>query len=231
MPTVFVTGSSRGLGFEFARQYAAEGWTVLATCRDPKKAGNLQALRAASGDRLQIHALDVARFDQVDTLAKKLHGTPIDVLINNAGLAGGFGRGFDDIDYEVWEQVLRVNTMAVLKVAAAFLSNVALGKEKKLVTITSGLGSITNNTWGGMYIYRSSKAAANAVTRSLAMDLKDEGIIAASIHPGWVKTDMGGEGADIAPEVSIAGMRKVIAGLTPKKTGSFISYDGKTVEW
>lgn len=180
---------------------------------------------------MTLHKLDVSDFDQVDALAKTLKGTPIDLLINNAGLGAGFGPGFDSIDYDAWARILRVNTMAVLKVAAAFVPNLELGKQKKLITISSGLGSIANNTWGGMYIYRSSKAGANAVTRSLAMDLKDKGIIAAAVHPGWVKTDMGGEGADITPDVSIAGMRKVIAGLTMKKTGSFFSYKGESVPW
>ena len=162
MPTVLITGSNRGLGLEFVRQYAGDGWTVLATCRDPKKADALKAIAEKSGGRVTLHAMDVADFDQIDAVAKALKGTPIDVVINNAGLGDSFGRGFDDVDYEAWEKVLRVNTMAVLKVAAAFAPNLELGKEKKFVTISSGLGSIAGNTWGGMYIYRSSKAGANA---------------------------------------------------------------------
>ena len=231
MPTVFVTGSSRGLGLEFVRQYAADGWNVIATCRTPSKAKALKSIADESDGRVTIHALDVSDFDQVDALAKRLKGTPIDVLINNAGLGDSFGPGLDKIDYDAWARVLRVNTMAVLKVASAFAPNLELGQQKKLITISSGLGSMANNTWGGMYIYRTSKAGANAVTRSLAMDLKDKGVIAVSVHPGWVKTDMGGEGADITPDVSIAGMRKVIAGLTMKKTGSFFSYKGESVPW
>ncbi len=231
MPSVFVTGSSRGLGLEFVRQYAADGWNVIATCRTPAKAKDLKSIADGSDGRVTLHKLDVSDFDQVDALAKTLKGTPIDLLINNAGLGAGFGPGLDNVDDDAWARILRVNTMAVLKVAAAFVPNLELGKQKKLITISSGLGSIANNTWGGMYIYRSSKAGANAVTRSLAMDLKDKGIIAAAVHPGWVKTDMGGEGADITPDVSIAGMRKVIAGLTMKKTGSFFSYKGESVPW
>ena len=231
MPSVLVTGSSRGLGLEFVRQYAKDGWTVFATCRTPKKADALKAIADKSGGRVTLHAMDVADFDQVDALAKALKGTPIDVVINNAGLGDGLGSSSGDVDYEAWEKVLRVNTMAVLKVATAFAPNLALGTEKKFITISSMLGSIGDNTWGGMYIYRSSKAGANAVTRSLSFDLKDKGIIAVSLHPGWVKTDMGGPNAQVEPDVSIAGMRKVIAGLTPKKSGSFFTYQGKTVPW
>ena len=147
------------------------------------------------------------------------------------GLSGGSAFGLAEIDYPVWEQVMRVNTMSIARMALAFLPHLELGDQKKLITISSFLGSIGNNTSGGMYIYRSSKAAANAVTRSLAMDLKDRHVIVASLHPGWVKTDMGGPDADIAPDVSISGMRKVIEKLTLKKTGSFIAYSGNELEW
>jgi NAD(P)-dependent dehydrogenase (short-subunit alcohol dehydrogenase family) len=231
MPSVLVTGSSRGLGLEFVRQYAAGGWTVLATCRNPKKASALKSIADRSGGRVTLHAMDVAKFAQVDALAKSLKGTAVDVVINNAGLGDSFGGEFGDVDYDAWEKLLRVNTMAVLKVASAFLPLLERGKEKKFVTISSALGSIGDNTAGGMYAYRSSKAGANAVTRSIAMDLKDKGIIAVSLHPGWVKTDMGGADAQVERDVSIAGMRKVIAGLTPRKSGSFFSYEGKAIPW
>ena len=232
MPSVLITGSSRGLGFEFAKQYAAAGWRVLATCRNPEKAEALQALAGGAGHQVSLHPLDVSDVHQIDSLATSLEGTPIDVLINNAGLSGGgFGGGLSEIDYDMWEQVLRVNTIAIAKMATEFLPHLELGDQKKLVTISSQLGSIERNTWGGLYIYRSSKAAANAVTRSLAMDLKDKHIIAVSLHPGWVQTDMGGPGADITPEVSITGMRKVIDKLTFKKSGSFIGYDGEAIDW
>ena len=232
MPSVLITGSSRGLGFEFAKQYAAAGWRVYATCRNPEKAEALQALAGGAEHNVSLHPLDVSDLHQIDSLAQSLEGTPIDVLINNAGLSGGgFGDGLAKIDYAMWEQVLRVNTMAIARMATAFLPHLELGEQKKLVTISSQLGSITRNTSGGLYIYRSSKAAANAVTRSLAMDLKDKHVIAVSLHPGWVQTDMGGPGADITPDVSITGMRKVIDKLTFKKSGSFIGYDGETIEW
>jgi len=232
MPSVLVTGSSRGLGFEFVKQYAADGWHVIATCRNPEKADTLKALAGGSDGRVTLHPLDVADIHQIDSLAASLEGHAVDVLINNAGVSGGsFGGGLGDIDYDMWEQVFRVNTMAIARMTHAFLPHLERGDQKKLITISSGLGSIGGNDWGGLYVYRSSKAAANAVTRSLALDLKDKHIIAAALIPGWVMTDMGGPGADITPDVSIAGMRKVIAGLTLDKSGTFISYEGKTVEW
>ncbi|MBT6607669.1 MAG: SDR family oxidoreductase [Rhodospirillaceae bacterium] len=227
MPTVMITGANRGLGLEFARQYGADGWTGIGTCRDPFNPGELATIE---GD-IQVHGLDVANHPQVDHLAKDLNGVAIDVLINNAGIYGPRNYKPEDIDYAAWEEVMRVNVMAPLKVAATFAGNVAAGDQKKLVTVSSRMGSIADNTSGDFYVYRSSKAAVNAAMVSFAHDTADRGLIVALLHPGWVKTDMGGDGGDLTPTESIARLRKVIAGLGPADNGHFFNHDGSKIPW
>lgn len=227
MPTCLITGTNRGLGLEFARQYAADGWTVIATCRRPDEA---EALRALEGD-ITIHALDVGDFAQVETLAADLAGTPIDYLINNAGIYGPRAVPYDDVDYAAWADVLRIDTMAPLKVSASFLPHVAQSRHKTIVTVTSKMGSMGDNTSGGSYIYRSAKAGLNAAMKSLALDLAGQGITLVVLHPGWVRTDMGGPGALIDAYESVAGMRQVVAGLRFEETGRFFNYDGAEVPW
>src|SRR5512147_222039 len=190
MPTCLITGASRGIGLEFARQYAAEGWTVIAACRSPDR----PALRQVVGD-VRIELLDVSDFARVEALGKKMEGVPIDLLINNAGIYGPRIVPFDSVDYGAWMEVFRVDTMACLKVSAIFSRNVARSQLKIIVAITSLMSSIGHNTSGGSYVYRSSKAALNAVMRSLSVDLKPKNIIVVLLHPGWVRTDMGGPGA------------------------------------
>lgn len=227
MPTVFITGANRGIGLEFARQYGADGWTVIATCRNPFAPGELATI---SGD-IQVHGLDVTVHEQVDHLARDLDGTAIDVLINNAGIIGPRGLSASTMDYDAWEQVLRTNTLAPLKVAAAFAPHVQAGREKKLITISSMMGSIAHNSGGGDYIYRSSKAAVNQVMRSFAGSPEGRGLIVVNFHPGWVQTDMGGPSAAIDTVTSVSGLRKAIAGLTKKDNGGFFNYDGTPIEW
>jgi NAD(P)-dependent dehydrogenase (short-subunit alcohol dehydrogenase family) len=225
MPTVLLTGASRGLGLEFARQYAGDGWRVIATCRDPRKA---EALRGVAG-KVEIHQLDAADLAAVGMLAAELGDVAVDVLIANAGIYGPRDMTLDAIDAAGWGEVFRVNTMAPLALAGAFSKHVARSGERKAVAITSRLGSIAANDDGGLYVYRSSKAALNAVWRSFALDHK--GLIATVLHPGWVRTDMGGPGAPVLPEQSVAGMRRVIAGLTAAKSGSFFAFDGEELPW
>ncbi len=227
MPTCLITGSSRGIGLEFAKQYAAEGWTVIATCRRRDQSGALQQLQG----EVRIETLDVSDFAHIEALGKRLDGVPIDLLINNAGIYGPRVVPYDTVDYGAWAEVLRVNTMACLKVSAVFSRNVAWSKVKTIVAITSSMGSVTENTSGGAYIYRSSKAALNAVMRSLSIDLKPKEIIVAVLHPGWVRTDMGGSGAHLDAFESVAGMRDVIGRLGPADSGRFFSYDGTELPW
>ena len=231
MQTVLVTGSNRGIGLEFCKQYAADGWQVIACSRSPEHAGTLNKLAAAHPDRVKVHALDVGNHAQIDELAQSLHGESIDLLINNAGTYTRSPAVFQDSDYQAWMQAFRINTMAPLKMAQAFAAQIAKSKKKTIVTISSKMGSLADNTSGGSTIYRSSKAAVNMVVKTLAVDLRPEGITSVTFHPGWVKTDMGGPHALITPTESVAGMRKVINGLTPADSGKFLAYDGQIVPW
>lgn len=240
MPTVLVTGAARGLGLELARQYAADGWTVLACVRAPSGAQALAAQVAGLAGRVEVHALDLDEHATVDALAARLAGRPIDVLLNAAGIMGrgsfaaeglAFGR-FGSSDFDDWVRVLRVNTLGPMKMAEAFVGHVAASQQKKIVALSSIVGSIAGNRAGSLYAYRASKAALNAIMRSMAIDLqKSHGIVAAPVHPGWVRTDMGGPHADLDAATSVAGIRKVIAGLDAARAGRFWAYDGSELPW
>ncbi len=227
MPTVLITGANRGLGLDFARQYAADGWRVISTCRDPDAA---EALGTVAGD-VTVHPLDVADVASIDALAAALDGEAIDLLLNNAGVIGARDLAFGETDYDSFAQTMRANVMGPLAVAERFLPHVLRGGKKLMATVTSRLGSIGLNDWGGRYIYSASKAALNAVMKSAAIDLAGKGVTVVVLHPGWVQTDMGGPKADITPEESVTGMRRVIAGLTAADNGRFLNYDGAEFPW
>ncbi|MES1982990.1 MAG: SDR family oxidoreductase [Pseudomonadota bacterium] len=230
--TTLITGANRGLGLEFTRQYAADGWRVLACSRSPAKSDALNKLAAQYPEQISVQALDVAQPAQIEKLAKSLERESIDLLLNNAGiLPESDKQGFGHTDYDSWIEAFRINTMAPLKMAEAFAAQIIRSRRKTVITITSKMGSISDNSGGGYYLYRSSKAAVNIVMKSLAVDLRPKGVIAAVLHPGWVQTDMGGANASITPEQSVAGMRAVIARLTPQDSGKFFAYDGQSIEW
>ena len=239
MPTILITGASRGLGLEFARQCAGEGWHVLACARDPSSATELAALARSFAGRIDVHALDVTDHARIEALASGLAGTPIDVLLNNAGTMGreGFAekglaaQRFGATDYEDWLEVLRVNVLAPMKLAESFVEHVAASEQRRIVTLTSMMGSMGQNRVGGFYAYRSSKAAANAVMRSMGLDLRGRGIIALPLHPGWVRTGIGGPRAELDVATSVAGLRQVIAGLTLDDAGHFYQWDGRELPW
>jgi len=239
MPTVLLTGANRGLGLEFVRQYHADGWRIHACARNPDDATQLQALTGEAAGHISLHALDVTDFPAIDALARRLLGTPIDVLINCAGWMGSRSadRGgvsvqqFGNSDYAEWDRMFRINAWAPMKMVEAFIAHVAAGEQRKIVSLTSLMGSIAQNTSGNSYPYRASKAALNAIVRSLAIDLGKRGIIAVPVNPGWVRTDMGGPRAEIEPATSVSGMRRLIAGLTPEQSGRFWNYDGKELPW
>jgi len=238
MPTVLITGANRGLGLEFALQYAADGWRVHACCRNPPAASDLAELAEGAKGRVVVHRLDLCDFSAVDALADELSSEPIDLLLNNAGVytRGGYAaavydKAFGKSDFEDWENVFRINAFAPMKMAEAFVDHLASTEQGKLVTISSDMGSIGLNATGGSYAYRSSKAAVNCLMHSLSLDLAEKGIIVALLHPGWVSTDMGGPDADITPQTSVSGMRRVIESLKPGQTGCFKSYQGKTLPW
>jgi NAD(P)-dependent dehydrogenase (short-subunit alcohol dehydrogenase family) len=231
MQTVLITGSNRGIGLEFCKQYATDGWRVIACSRSPEHSDMLFKLASTHPGRVEVHALDVGNHAQIDELAQSLHSEPIDLLINNAGIYTKSPAVFQDADYEAWMQAFRINTLAPLKMAQAFAAQVAKSKKKTIATISSKMGSLADNTSGGSIIYRSSKAAVNMVAKTLAVDLQPMGVTSVIFHPGWVKTDMGGPKALITPTESVAGMRKVINGLTPADSGKFLAYDGRIVPW
>lgn len=231
VPTTLITGANRGLGLEFTRQYAADGWQVIAACRDPDAATELRELADGSAGRVRVLGMDVADGASVKAAAKTLRGEPVDVLINNAGVGSPPRQTLGSLDYAAWMKVLDVNTLGPMRVVEALLDNVAKSDRKLIVTITSGMGSIGDNTSGGSYAYRSSKAAVNMATKSLSIDLAPRRVTCVVMHPGWVRTDMGGPGGRLSPAESVGAMRSVIAKLGPGDSGKFLSYTGKEFPW
>ena len=221
MSTILISGAGRGLGLELARQYAADGWRVIGTVRDAKA-------KLPSGVERQI--ADVTDRGQIASLASALRGVPLDVLFCNAGIIGKRGMALGSFDYASWEEVMRVNVLGAAALAEALVGNVAASKQKVIAMMSSRLGSITEAS--GMTVpYATSKAALNMLVKSLAANLAGKGVIVVALSPGWVRTDMGGAGAPLAPETSVAGLRKVIGGLEAADSSKFFSYDGSPIPW
>ncbi len=232
MKTVLITGANRGIGLEFVRQYADNGWRVLACARNPSTSSDLNQLAAKFPDVIHIHALDVTDHERIAQLSHELSTDNIDLLINNAGAYPTVrGATFHQVDYDAWGYAFKVNSMAPLKMVDAFFPQISRSESKKIVTITSKMGSVTDNRGGGSYVYRSSKSAVNIVMKSLAIDLESKGFVVALLHPGWVRTDMGGPNGLISAEKSVSGMRRVIDGLTHTDTGKFFAFDGQIIPW
>lgn len=234
MRTVLVTGANRGLGLEFVRQYAADGWRVIAGCRRPEEADELAALAGAT---VTVEPLDVGDEGSIAVLKAHIANQPIDLLVNNAGIYGGRAvQVLGTLEAEEWLRVLRVNVAGPLLLAQALADNLAAGAQRAgrpavVATLSSKMGSIAENTSGGSYAYRSSKAAVNAAMRSYALDMERRGVLAVVLHPGWVRTAMGGPNGLIDPPESVTGLRAVIAGLTPDKSGRFFDHTGKEIPW
>ncbi|HSD73708.1 MAG TPA: SDR family oxidoreductase [Steroidobacteraceae bacterium] len=236
MPTVLVTGASRGIGLELVRQYCADGWSVLACCRHPERAQVLRELASARGP-LRVHALDVSDFAAVDALARELHGQAIDVLINNAGLYGPKPgaqhdprQEFGHMDYAHWQRLFVVNTQAPYKMAEAFIEHVAASEQRKIVAISTGLASIGDAS-GGFYAYRTTKAALNMAMVALSRDLAARRVRVCLLSPGWVRTDMGGPNATLSVQDSVRGLRARIAELDDERSGQFVSHSGERRPW
>jgi NAD(P)-dependent dehydrogenase (short-subunit alcohol dehydrogenase family) len=231
MTTVLISGANRGLGLEFVRQYAADGATVIAACRTPADATALNALAKASGGKITVHAMDVGDAASVAAFKAEVGAAPIDILIANAGVIGSdHQHKLGDIDYADWQKVFNINTLGPMRQAEAFAPNLRAGHDKKLIAITSGMGS-TAESGGGYFSYRSSKAALNNVWKGVSLALQPDGVTCIVMHPGWVNTDLGGPKAPLEAKESVAGMRKVIAGLTLSDTGSFRRFDGGEMPW
>ena len=216
---------------EFARQYAAGGWQVYAACRDPASASELRQLAEDGGGKLRILEMDVTEARSVKAAAAELDGQAIDLLLNNSGIIGPHGQTIGNIDYDAWAEVLEVNTMGPMRVSEAFVDNVARSDRKLIVTLTSGMGSLADNTSGGSIAYRSSKAAVNMVMRSLAIDLTSRGISCVVVNPGWVQTEMGGANATLTPLESVTALRGLIETLGSAQSGKFFNYDGREYAW
>jgi len=226
VPTCLITGANRGLGLEFARQYAEDDWTVIAGVRDPDAAAELMEI---DGD-IAVAPLDVSDPASVGILSERLRGVALDLLVNNAGLGGPRGP-IGDTDFAAWQQVMDVNLYGAMRVTEGFLDHLRAGDMRKIATVSSGLGSLTDNTSGGLLAYRTSKAAVNMAMRTAARDLAPEGFTVVLLSPGWVRTDMGGPTAHLSPEESVGAMRRVLGALGPEDTGRFVGREGEDLPW
>jgi NAD(P)-dependent dehydrogenase (short-subunit alcohol dehydrogenase family) len=222
--SILITGAGRGIGLELARQYVADGWKVTGTVRDRAAAEDLSALGVRAIN------LDVADFAAVKGLVEELHGAAIDVLFCNAGISGKRGMALGSFDYEEWDKVLRVNLLGTAAVVEALVDNVAASERRTIAIMSSRMGSISGTT-GATLPYSTSKAALNLLARGLSATLASRRITVVALHPGWVRTDMGGAGAPLAPEESVRGIRRVLDGLRQEDSGKFLSYDGTEIPW
>ena len=225
--TVLITGANRGLGLEFVRQYAIDNYEVIACSRKINKKDDLHKLQVKFKN-ISIYKLDVANFSSIDQFAKSLK-SPIDILINNAGVYPD--SSIDHINYDTWLEAFKINTLAAFKMTKAFLPHLKKSHLKKVASLTSKMGSIDDNSGGSEYLYRSSKTALNMVMKSLSIDLKPYDLALITLHPGWVRTDMGGPNGLIDADESVAGMKHQIDELSMKTSGQFIAYDGKKIPW
>ena len=221
-PHVVVTGAGRGIGAELARQYLAEGWAVTVGVRRPDAVELPVAIAR--------HPLDVEDDAAIAAFAERIQ-RPVDVLVNNAGLFGPRPQHLADVDAEIWSRMFRVNAIAPVLLARALIERVAAGERRVLATITSRMGSFAENTSGGILMYRSSKAAVNMAMQSLAVEVADRGIGVLLVHPGWVRTAMGTDAADLAVEESASGVRTVIDGFHAGERLAFRAWDGRAIPW
>jgi NAD(P)-dependent dehydrogenase (short-subunit alcohol dehydrogenase family) len=235
IPTVFITGANRGLGLEFAHQYADRGWRVIATCRKPEAAKDLQVIASHHPELVTIEQLDVTDNERIDALARQYSDMPIDVLLNNAGISGGSqNQMFGKMKFDVFDDVFRVNAIAPLKISESFLEHVKASREKKIITVSSSEGSIAGATMPRLYFYRSSKAALNMVMKNLSLQLKRRGVSVAMVNPGPTDTDLmaGLPKKMLRPtKDAVTDMIRNIDNLTVETTGSFYQYDGTIIPW
>lgn len=229
MKTILITGANRGIGLELVRQYYSMDWRVIACCRDLAQSNELKKIDE-DNNRLIIRQLDIRKIDEIAALSRYLENQSIDILYNNAGIIGHTTK-FGELEQEGWLETLKVNTIGPILLIQALIHQLELGQLKIIANMSSSLASISSNSEGGYYQYRSSKTALNSVTKNLAIELKHKGFTVVAIDPGWVKTDMGGKNALITPEESVTGIRHVLNTLTQEDTGTFINYQGKKQPW
>ena len=234
MPTALITGANRGLGLGLTRAYLDDGWSVIAVARQPLPEG-----LETEHQGLEVHRCNLVDDGDLDLLARNMSGRTIDVLINNAGrMAKAPGaddaegqQGFGHFDRALWREVFEINLFTPMRLSELLVDSVARAPRGRIVTLSSMLGSMAMNDFGGLYAYRASKAGVNAIMKSMAIDLAERGVIAIALHPGWVRTDMGGPEAPLDVETSIRGIRSVIDGLRPQDSGEFLSWDGSKLPW
>lgn len=231
METIVISGANRGIGLELVRRFLLAGKHVVAGCRHPDHAEELRDL-ADTGGRLQILQLDVGDAGSVATFSKALKGQVVDVLVNNAGISGGKHQSLNDMDYAAWLHTFEINTLAPFRLASTLLPNLKLSRRARIVTVSSQMGAFAMAEMGvGHYAYCSAKTAVSRTMQLLATELKADGIIVCPVHPGWVRTDMGGPNAEISVEESGGGLFRLIENLTLAQSGRFWRWDGSEHPW
>jgi len=228
---VLITGTSRGIGLEMVKYGIEQNWRVFACCRHPQQASSLLSVASLASGRVSVHVADMNELATIQALAYELRNEAIDILINNAGVYGSDKNSFGNVDAQSWLKTFQVNSIAPLKVAEALIEQLRLGDKKIIACMTSKMGSMADNGYGNSYIYRSSKAALNAVVKSMSIDLRDDGIKCVALHPGWVKTDMGGPNAEITARESVTRLFNIILSLKLKDSGRFVDIDGSDIPW
>ena len=236
MPTVMVTGANRGIGYEHVAQYAQKKWKVIACARQPEKAIDLLQLQDKYGANFIIEELEVTNHNQVDGLSQKHSNTAIDIFINNAGTGGPEGmpgamdyQKIDNMNYQIWRDILEVNLLAPFKVATSFHKQISISDKKTLIMMSSDLGSVSQNTFGGLHSYRASKSGLNIVAKGMSNEWKD--IIVVALAPGWCRTYLGGAEAEIDPMDSVEDQQKMFESLTESDSGKFLDRFGNEVPW
>lgn len=225
-----ITGANRGIGLNLTQQLLARGETIIATARDPDRATELRALAQHNTGKIDVFALDVTSDASVAAFASALGDRTIDVLVNNAGTIGRHPQSTSEMDFEGFLETLNTNTVGPLRVIQAVIRNLKRSSAPKIATISSMMGSMSYAK-SDTLAYRVSKAGVNKVMQAVDTDMKPQGVAVLTLHPGWVRTDMGGAGADIAPEESASGIIARIDELSLSHSGRFLNYDGSVREW
>jgi len=231
MTTALITGSNRGLGLEFARQFIAARCNVIATCRKPNEATKLRELSDASPGKIEIHRLDAASFDSIRQLAAEMNGRPIDYLISNAAISGNKTAPANELSETLWMDVLRANVMGPTFLAGQLADCVAASERRIMAFMTTRQAIIKDNVRGRYYMYRSSKTALNACIKNLAIDYGPRGVACIGYHPGFVQTDMGGPNGAIDARTSVTGLMRLLQTARPEHNGRFFEYTGIELDW
>ncbi len=226
---ILITGANRGIGLGLASNYLSAGHDVAVTARQPQGAQELTALKNEFGTRLKVFGLDVTQVDSLRSFAKDWGETPLDILINNAGVGGSFATHLPDLAFAEGLDIYDTNALGPMRVTQSLLPRLHRGS--RVVNISSKMGSIADNNQGGSYFYRMSKAALNMATKCLALECEGAGIIVTAIHPGWVQTRMGGQGAPVTVEDSTAHIVRAIEKLAAQHSGGLLNYDGAVIPW